>query len=93
MTGPAGSNRCSTCRTDDAWCLAWSPQKTGRKEDPAEIKARIAEASKYLPMENLALSPQCGFASIDAGNTISFEDEAAKLKFVADVAAEIWEDA
>jgi len=67
--------------------------KTGRKEDPAEIKARIAEASKYLPMENLALSPQCGFASIDAGNTISFEDEAAKLKFVADVAAEIWEDA
>lgn len=64
--------------------------KTGRKEDPAEIEARIDEAAGIVPKDRLALSPQCGFASIDAGNTISFEDEAAKLKFVVDVAAKAW---
>lgn len=64
--------------------------KTGRREDPAEIRSRIDEAAKIVPKDRLALSPQCGFASIDAGNTISFEDEAAKLKFVVDTAAEVW---
>jgi 5-methyltetrahydropteroyltriglutamate--homocysteine methyltransferase len=64
--------------------------KTGRKEDPSEIKSRIEQAAQFVSRDRLALSPQCGFASIDAGNTISFEDEAAKLKFVADIAAEVW---
>lgn len=64
--------------------------KTGRRENPEEIKTRIAEASEILAKENLALSPQCGFASIEAGNTISFEDEAAKLKFVVDTATDVW---
>ncbi len=64
--------------------------KHGRMEDPAEIKARIDEAAAFFPKENLGLSPQCGFASIEEGNRLAEADQAAKLKFVVDVANEIW---
>ena len=46
-----------------------------------------------MPLERLALSPQCGFASTEAGNALSADDQAAKLKLVADVAHEVWGDA
>jgi len=54
------------------------------------LKRRIEEATKFVPMERLALSPQCGFASTEAGNLLSEADQAAKLRLVAEVAREVW---
>ena len=58
-----------------------------RKED---LKRRIAEAAQFVPLERLALSPQCGFASTEAGNLISPADQRAKLRLVAETAREVW---
>ena len=62
-------------------------------ESADAIKRRIEEASRIVPLERLALSPQCGFASTEAGNALSENDQAAKLKLVADVAQSVWGDA
>jgi methionine synthase II (cobalamin-independent) len=59
-------------------------------EDPADLANRIEEASRYVPMENLALSPQCGFASTAEGNLITEDREWAKLKLVVDTARRVW---
>ncbi|ASN03582.1 5-methyltetrahydropteroyltriglutamate--homocysteine S-methyltransferase [Virgibacillus necropolis] len=64
--------------------------KNGELEDKEVIKARIKEASQYVPLEQLCLSPQCGFASTHHGNKLTEEQQWAKLKFVVDVAKEIW---
>jgi len=61
-----------------------------RMEDPAELMKRIAEASRYVPLENLALSPQCGFASTAEGNVITEDQQWAKLKLVVDTARKVW---
>ena len=53
-------------------------------------KRRIREAQKYVPLERLALSPQCGFASTEAGNLLTAADQAAKLRLVAETAGEVW---
>jgi 5-methyltetrahydropteroyltriglutamate--homocysteine methyltransferase len=54
------------------------------------LKRRIEEASRYVDVEQLCLSPQCGFSSTEEGNKLSIEDEAAKLRLVAEVAEEVW---
>ncbi|HEX7980559.1 MAG TPA: cobalamin-independent methionine synthase II family protein [Gemmatimonadaceae bacterium] len=59
-------------------------------ESADTLERRIEEASQYVPLDRLALSPQCGFASTEAGNALSAEDQAAKLKLVADVAKSVW---
>jgi 5-methyltetrahydropteroyltriglutamate--homocysteine methyltransferase len=59
-------------------------------EDADELKHRIDEASTYLPLARLALSPQCGFASTMPGNLVTFEDQRAKLELVARVARDVW---
>jgi 5-methyltetrahydropteroyltriglutamate--homocysteine methyltransferase len=64
--------------------------KKPRLEDKAELKQRIAAASQFVPLERLALSPQCGFASTEEGNLISPADQAAKLRLVAETAREVW---
>lgn len=51
---------------------------------------RIDEAARYMPAERLSISPQCGFASVAGGNTLSEADEIAKLKLVVDVAKDAW---
>jgi len=55
-----------------------------------ELRSRIEEASKYVPLERLALSPQCGFASTMEGNHLSYEDQRHKLELVASVARSVW---
>jgi len=55
-----------------------------------ELRQRIEEASRYIPLERLALSPQCGFASTMEGNHISYEDQRRKLELVANVAQQVW---
>jgi 5-methyltetrahydropteroyltriglutamate--homocysteine methyltransferase len=64
--------------------------KTPRLEDKDQIKRRVEQASKYVPLENLCLSPQCGFASSEVGNRLSVDDQRRKLDLVAQTAREIW---
>ncbi|WP_278831019.1 5-methyltetrahydropteroyltriglutamate--homocysteine S-methyltransferase [Mitsuokella multacida] len=59
-------------------------------EDKAAIIARIHEAAKYVPLENLYLSPQCGFASCEIGNKLTEEQQWAKLALVKEIAEEVW---
>ncbi|MGH7640486.1 MAG: 5-methyltetrahydropteroyltriglutamate--homocysteine S-methyltransferase [Candidatus Dormibacteria bacterium] len=64
--------------------------KRGELENKDQLKRRIEEASRYVPLDQLCLSPQCGFSSTVEGNQITVEEEVAKLRLVVEVAAEVW---
>ncbi len=64
--------------------------KAGQMETKDELKRRLDAASKYVPLDQLALSPQCGFASTEEGNLLSQEDQWAKLRLCIEVAQEVW---
>src|ERR1700694_1148616 len=64
--------------------------KSGELENKDDIKRRLQEASKYAPLEQLAVSPQCGFASTEEGNILTEEEQWAKLRLAVDVAKEVW---
>ena len=64
--------------------------KTGRLETAEELAARIREASAFCPLERLALSPQCGFATSVLGNALTVDEERAKLRRIVETAAEVW---
>jgi len=64
--------------------------KLGELESQDVLLKRIEEASKYVPVENLALSPQCGFASVAQGNLLSWDDQRRKLALVVDTARKVW---
>jgi 5-methyltetrahydropteroyltriglutamate--homocysteine methyltransferase len=64
--------------------------KSGRLEPKDEIKRRIDEAAKYIPLEQLALSPQCGFASTEEGNILAEDEQWAKLKMIVEIAEDVW---
>jgi 5-methyltetrahydropteroyltriglutamate--homocysteine methyltransferase len=64
--------------------------KTGVLESKDDLKRRIDQAAKYLPLEQLALSPQCGFASTEEGNTLTEDEQWAKLRLCAEVARDVW---
>src|ERR1700738_4616503 len=64
--------------------------KSGQLEKKDDIKRRLEEASKYAPLDQLAVSPQCGFASTEEGNILTEEEQWAKLKLAVDVAKEVW---
>jgi 5-methyltetrahydropteroyltriglutamate--homocysteine methyltransferase len=64
--------------------------KTGTLEKKDDIKRRIDEATKYAPIEQLCLSPQCGFASTEEGNVLGEEQQWAKLAMIVEIAREVW---
>jgi 5-methyltetrahydropteroyltriglutamate--homocysteine methyltransferase len=64
--------------------------KRGELEQKDDLKRRIDEAAKFVPLEQLCLSPQCGFSSTVEGNSLTYDDEVAKLALVAETAAEVW---
>ncbi len=64
--------------------------KRGELEQKDELKRRVEEASQFVPLEQLCLSPQCGFSSTVEGNVLSYDDEVAKLRLIVETAAEIW---
>jgi 5-methyltetrahydropteroyltriglutamate--homocysteine methyltransferase len=64
--------------------------KTGELEDKEALKRRIDEATQYVPLDQLALSPQCGFASTEEGNVLTYDQQRAKLALVVEVAEEVW---
>ncbi len=64
--------------------------KRGELESKDQLKRRIDEASQFVPLDQLCLSPQCGFSSTVEGNSISFDEEVAKLRLVVETARDVW---
>jgi 5-methyltetrahydropteroyltriglutamate--homocysteine methyltransferase len=64
--------------------------KTGRLESPDALRRRIDEAARYVPLEQLAISPQCGFASGIAGNVLGEDDQWRKLDVMLETARRVW---
>jgi 5-methyltetrahydropteroyltriglutamate--homocysteine methyltransferase len=64
--------------------------KRGALEDKDDLKRRIDDAARYVPLEQLCLSPQCGFASTLEGNDLTYEQEVAKLRLIVETATEVW---
>jgi 5-methyltetrahydropteroyltriglutamate--homocysteine methyltransferase len=64
--------------------------KSGTLESTDEIKRRIDEAAKFVPLDQLCLSPQCGFASSEEGNILAEEEQWAKLRMIVELADEVW---
>lgn len=64
--------------------------KRGSLEHKDELKRRIDEASKYVPLEQLCLSPQCGFSSTVDGNVLTYDEQVAKLALIVETAEEVW---
>ena len=64
--------------------------KSGQLESKDEIKRRIEQAAKFVDIDQLALSPQCGFASTEDGNTLAEDEQWAKLRMIVEVAEEVW---
>ena len=64
--------------------------KTGALEKKDDIKRRIDEAAKFVPLDQLCLSPQCGFASTEEGNVLAEDEQWAKLRMIVEIANEVW---
>jgi 5-methyltetrahydropteroyltriglutamate--homocysteine methyltransferase len=75
---------------DKTVVLGLVTSKTGKLESKDELKRRIDQAAKFIPLEQLCLSPQCGFASTEEGNTLAEDEQWAKLRMIVEVAAEVW---
>jgi 5-methyltetrahydropteroyltriglutamate--homocysteine methyltransferase len=67
--------------------------KTPSLEDKASLRARVEDASRHVSLDRLAVSPQCGFASVDTGNPVTPQVQEAKLRLVVELARDIWGDA
>jgi 5-methyltetrahydropteroyltriglutamate--homocysteine methyltransferase len=70
--------------------LGLATSKSGKLESKDELKRRIDEAAKFVPLDQLGLSPQCGFASTEEGNILAEEEQWAKLARIVEVAEEVW---
>ncbi len=64
--------------------------KTGELESPDSLKRRLEEASRHVPLEQLCLSPQCGFSSTVEGNALTYDEQVRKLELVVNTAADVW---
>ncbi|GAA1750760.1 5-methyltetrahydropteroyltriglutamate--homocysteine S-methyltransferase [Streptomonospora arabica] len=64
--------------------------KRGALESKDDLKRRIEEASRYIPLEQLCLAPQCGFSSTFEGNDLTYDEQVAKLRLIVETAAEVW---
>ena len=77
-------------RPDLSIVLGLITSKFAELEDPEQIKARIEEATNYIPLDQICLSPQCGFASTEEGNSLTEEEQWAKIRHVVSIAKEVW---
>jgi len=64
--------------------------KSGTLESKETVKRRLDEAAKFMPMEQMALSPQCGFASTEEGNVLTEAQQWAQMREVVEIAEEVW---
>jgi 5-methyltetrahydropteroyltriglutamate--homocysteine methyltransferase len=65
--------------------------KRGELEDKDQLKRRIEEAAQHVDVDQLCLSPQCGFSSTAEGNNVTFDEQVAKLERIVEVAREVWD--
>ena len=75
---------------DKTVVLGLITSKTGKLESGDEIKRRIEQAAKFVPLDQLCLSPQCGFASTEEGNVLTEDEQWAKLRMIVEIAEEVW---
>jgi 5-methyltetrahydropteroyltriglutamate--homocysteine methyltransferase len=75
---------------DKTVVLGLVTSKSGKLESRDEIKRRIEQAAKYVPLDQLCLSPQCGFASTEEGNVLSEDEQWAKLRMIVEIAEDVW---
>lgn len=75
---------------DQQVVLGLITSKSGELENRAAVLERIEEAMQYVPLNQLCLSPQCGFSSTEEGNLLTEEEQWEKLRFVVSLAAEVW---
>ena len=87
---PETSSRLRKLATRRKWFFGLLTSKFADLEDKDEVIARIKEASQYVPLEDLYLSTQCGFASTEEGNVIKEEDQWKKIALISEIAREVW---
>ena len=87
---PAASSRCGSCPRARSSCSASSPPSRATLETKDLLKRRIEEATQYVDLDQLCLSPQCGFSSTVEGNALTVEQEIDKLRLVVETAEEVW---
>ena len=70
--------------------LGYSHRRSGTLEKKRYVRSRIEESTKFAPLEQLALRPQCGFASTEEGNVLTEEQQWAKMREIVELADEVW---
>ncbi len=80
-------------RPEQKVVLGLVTSKVGELESKDDIEKRIEAATKFVPLEQLCLSPQCGFSSTHHGNALSYDEQWHKLELIVDIANEVWPDA
>ena len=75
---------------DKTVVLGLVTSKSGWLESKDDLKRRLDEAAKYVALEQVCLSPQCGFASTEEGNILAEEEQWAKLRMIVELAKEVW---
>ncbi len=75
---------------DKSAILGLVSSKTPELEDIDELRRRIDDATRHMPIEQLGISPQCGFASAVTGNPVTYDDQVAKLRLVVETAEKVW---
>ena len=85
-------NPLSSVPDDKTLVLGMVTTKSGREETVDELAGRVHEAARHFPIEQLGVSPQCGFATSVIGNAISFDDQCRKLRVVAETAQALWSE-
>jgi 5-methyltetrahydropteroyltriglutamate--homocysteine methyltransferase len=89
-SGRAGSSRCALPGPGTTVVLGLVSSKVPALESPDELRRQVDQAAAFVPLEDLALSPQCGFASTAPGNLLTIDEQRRKLALVADTAEKIW---
>src|SRR5262245_17057881 len=90
-TAPAASSRCGFLpKGNKIVVVGVITSKSGTLESKDTVKRRLDEAAKFMPMEQMALSPQCGFASTEEGNVLTEAQQWAQMREVVEIAEEVW---
>ena len=84
------SSRSASCRRTRSWSSGVMTTKTPELESKDTLKRRVEEAAKYVDIDRLCISGQCGFASTVEGNSLTIDEERAKLDLLVETASEIW---
>ena len=89
-SGRAGSSRCGSCRRARWSSSAWSRPSVPELESKDDLKRRIDEAAKFVPLDQICLSGQCGFSSTVEGNALTYDEQVAKLRLIVETAQDVW---